>query len=469
MDLVGKTIEKYHILLELGRGGMGIVYKAHDTKLDRFVVLKMMHANLAQQFINRFWMEGRSQAMMTHPNIVQIHDFLKTDLGKCYNTKWRFYAYQGDGFLEYDQITEIKSGIGYWLIIADRGKKLDTGTGKTMSLTTPFSVDLLAGWSLIGNPFTFAVSQTQLSLADNGVLDIRTYLGNWSAFTGTLQPFTGYAIYVNQATTLNIDLQKSTALAKDDIDKSKPAINIRASCQNALDFDNYIRFNENAAAGYDAMDRPEPPVIGEYVTVFSPHPDWNQPAKHFCHDVRPKSGKGEIWEMVVKTNIQDVVHLEFTGLTEFSADYEISLNDPAAGVCQDLRERATLQVAGAYAKDGKRLQILVGDHAFIESEKQKYAIIPETHKLGQNYPNPFNSSTTIYYALAREEKVAIRIFNLQGEEVRTLVKGVVNSAGSHVIVWDGRNQNQQPVCSGIYLCTLECVNLTLNRKLVLTK
>lgn len=81
MDLLGRKIEKYLVLEELGRGGMGIVFKARDEELDRFVVLKMMKQDLAQQLLKRFWIEVRAQASLSHPNIVQIYDFLKSEYG----------------------------------------------------------------------------------------------------------------------------------------------------------------------------------------------------------------------------------------------------------------------------------------------------------------------------------------------------------------------------------------------------
>jgi hypothetical protein len=75
--LIGKTLGKYRIVEQLGRGGMAEVYKAYHPSLDRYVAIKLMHSFLAGEegFVDRFRREARSVARLRHPNIVQMHDF----------------------------------------------------------------------------------------------------------------------------------------------------------------------------------------------------------------------------------------------------------------------------------------------------------------------------------------------------------------------------------------------------------
>ena len=78
-DLIGKIIDNYRVVSVLGKGGMGIVYKAYDTKLDRYVAIKMLNASAhdKERFIERFKREAKNQAKLSHPNIVAVYGFIE--------------------------------------------------------------------------------------------------------------------------------------------------------------------------------------------------------------------------------------------------------------------------------------------------------------------------------------------------------------------------------------------------------
>ena len=89
--------------------------------------------------------------------------------------------------------------------------------------------------------------------------------------------------------------------------------------------------------------------------------------------------------------------------------------------------------------------------------------VPKVFSLGQNYPNPFNPSTEITYQLAAAGKVALKVYNILGQEVATLVNGE-KQAGRYKVEFNGNN-----LSSGIYLYKLSAGNFTSVRKMILIK
>ncbi|MFA6109883.1 MAG: FlgD immunoglobulin-like domain containing protein [Candidatus Latescibacterota bacterium] len=94
--------------------------------------------------------------------------------------------------------------------------------------------------------------------------------------------------------------------------------------------------------------------------------------------------------------------------------------------------------------------------------------LPAAILLRQNYPNPFNAQTVIPYRLPRRARVELALYDLAGQVIARLVEGE-QEAGSHLVVWDGRDAQGHAVASGVYLCRLAVGTKVQTRRLVLVR
>ena len=112
-------------------------------------------------------------------------------------------------------------------------------------------------------------------------------------------------------------------------------------------------------------------------------------------------------------------------------------------------------VGGDFAVTFKRLIMDVGGAA--------HAVLPDRMRLEQNYPNPFNPSTTLTFALPHGGRAVIRVHDLLGREVATILDEDME-AGTHTVNFDGSG-----LSSGIYLYRLEANGVQLTRTMALLK
>ncbi len=93
---------------------------------------------------------------------------------------------------------------------------------------------------------------------------------------------------------------------------------------------------------------------------------------------------------------------------------------------------------------------------------------PSEFVLCQNYPNPFNPQTKIKYSVAEGQNVKLAIYNVLGQRVKTLVDEY-QTAGHKLAHWDGKDENENEMSSGVYFYRIEAGALVQTRKMVLLR
>ena len=94
--------------------------------------------------------------------------------------------------------------------------------------------------------------------------------------------------------------------------------------------------------------------------------------------------------------------------------------------------------------------------------------LPREFRLLQNYPNPFNPTTTIAFDVAKSADVSLKLYNITGQEIRSLIDENL-SAGQYQITWDGKNNVGQQVASGIYFYQIKAGQFSAIKKMILLK
>ena len=103
-----------------------------------------------------------------------------------------------------------------------------------------------------------------------------------------------------------------------------------------------------------------------------------------------------------------------------------------------------------------------------DSSSENDLLAPAKTELASNFPNPFNPETTIKFTLMKKSHVNVKIYNIKGQEIKTLVNKEMET-GSHFVVWNGKDKNNHMVSSGVYFYQVKIGEFNETRKMLLLK
>ena len=147
----------------------------------------------------------------------------------------------------------------------------------------------------------------------------------------------------------------------------------------------------------------------------------------------------------------------------FKSSYSWSIPDISSMDCKI--KIKVIDVSGNVSEDVSDQNFTISNGTIVSEKEQ---LRPIDFYVKQNYPNPFNSSTEIEYRIPMDCKLSIYIFNVYGQQIRTLVSGY-QSAGNHKTHWDATDTEGAPVPSGIYYYRAQAGSHSRTRRMILLR
>jgi len=324
----------------------------------------------------------------------------------------------------YTQVNSVVSGNGYWIRFADAGSNAQNGMSTVSELET-----LSEGWNMIGSLATIG------GISDPyGIVVANTLFGYDSGYYNAayLAPGAGYWVRAAADGLIIIGVppaegggRVSTFVNKLEGTSSLTFVNSNG-ISSSLHFDASIPADEKLSYSL-------PPV--------------------------PPAGFDARF-------IDDMIYTEESGIIDVMNDaYPLTITynvvDDSRWTMKDVTTGKTYHIAGSGS-------IVIESPSTRFELNRSDATVPNEFALDQNYPNPFNPTTNISFSIPEESFVTLTVWNLIGENVRTVHSGNL-SEGRYTLNFNGRDNNGSALASGIYFYKIEAGNFTDSKKMLLLK
>jgi hypothetical protein len=376
-----------------------------------------------------------------------LKDLLEDNLGSYDNTEYRVFDWNQteNKYVELENLNStLPPGKAIWLITKE-SKSLDIANAQSVNTGNEYSISLKEGWNMIGDPFAFPVSWSDIdaSAIQGGALHFYDGSG-WKTAT-KLEPFRGYAVYSNSATVLNVPPHETEVVRKlqlySQLDESDWQIQLEAEKSNYKDEYNFAGIRNSAKEELDEFDIPEPPPIGQYISLSFNHTGRHQKFGNLTCNYKNPGENGYLFDFLVKSNFDGITSIfcEAQNLPEF---FDWAIVSAETGVKYPKKEFKI-------NNNAQNFTLIVGSNGFLEFKLLDFREIPRHFDLLQNYPNPFNPSTTIAYQLPVSSRIRLEVFNILGQRIVTLIDES-QLPGYYNLIWN-ISEAGVGVASGVYI------------------
>ena len=394
-----------------------------------------------------------------------VSSVVPEDLGAQDSKVWRTFKWVNGSYKENSGF--LRPGSAVWIITKEPAS-LQTGPGKSTSLLSPQTINLINGWNQIGNPYNsnIQISSPEVIISSNVEPNLYRYAGDGYTQSNSLEPGQGYWIYSNGngSVILDLDLLETGVERPKDLplenNENKWQINLIAKKQNNFDAMTRLGASENSHEGYDQNDFHEPPVIGDFVSTYFLSENGDQ----LNSDFRSLSDGMTNWELYVHAGNSGYVDINIDGLNDLPPNTSVLGFNPISKEAEIFTEATVMRVMTFGKNKPAKILLTVGPNDQIQDKQYELSVIPESFSLAQNSPNPFNPVTNIQISLMESAYITLSVFNILGEQVNQLSLNQNMSPGVHNFIWEGKDNRGAQLTSGVYLYRLEARSMN-GRKL----
>ena len=356
-------------------------------------------------------------------------------------------------------------GKGFWILSKNQFNANATVQTVTLLTDNTSSISLHSGFNVISNPFENSVSWADVQ--DLNGLSANDFLFDWSGVwthSTQMEPYKGYYfINTNNLTSLKIPYNFTIAkVSKPDVIKEENYGNtyIKLSLLENSQEKSYIiaGFNSKAVDDYDKLDNFAPPGNFDQVRIHIDDNNLTTNYKQLFVDYRTAINNGQTFNLEIKNTTNEAVNLIASGLENF-ANEEVYLFDINVNKFYNLKEKDKISISPLHESHNYRL--LIGNEDYINNIKKD--AVPISYNLDQNYPNPFNPTTIIRYQIPTDGLVQLKIYNILGKEIKTLVNKEQQQGLYEVEL------NALDLSSGVYFYCLKAGSFSSTKKMIVIK